>query len=55
MIKINNLKKQFTKQTNNKKEKFFAVNDVSIEIKEGKIIGILGPNGAGKTTLHRVI
>ena len=55
MIKINNLKKQFTKQTNNKKEKFFAVNDVSIEIKEGKIIGILGPNGAGKTTLLRMI
>ena len=55
MIKIINLKKQFTKQTNNKKEKFFAVNDVSIEIKEGKIIGILGPNGAGKTTLLRMI
>ena len=55
MIKITNLKKQFTKQTNNKKEKFFAVNDVSIEIKEGKIIGILGPNGAGKTTLLRMI
>ena len=55
MIKINNLKKQFTKQDKNKKEKFFAVNDVSIEIQEGKIIGILGPNGAGKTTLLRMI
>ena len=55
MIKITNLKKQFIKQDKNKKEKFFAVNDVSIEIEEGKIIGILGPNGAGKTTLLRMI
>ena len=55
MIKITNLKKQFTKQDKNKKEKVFAVNDVSIEIEEGKIIGILGPNGAGKTTLLRMI
>lgn len=32
-----------------------ALNDVSIQVPEGKIYGLLGPNGAGKTTLIRII
>ena len=28
----------------------FVVKDVSIELKQGEIVGLLGPNGAGKTT-----
>ncbi|MCQ2143819.1 MAG: ATP-binding cassette domain-containing protein, partial [Bacteroidales bacterium] len=32
-----------------------ALENVSIEIPEGKIFGLLGPNGAGKTTLIRII
>ena len=34
---------------------FTALNNVSIEIPEGKIFGLLGPNGAGKTTLIRML
>lgn len=34
---------------------FAALDNVSIEVPEGKIFGLLGPNGAGKTTLIRII
>lgn len=32
-----------------------ALQNVSLEISEGKIFGLLGPNGAGKTSLIRII
>lgn len=32
-----------------------ALDNVSLDIPEGKIFGLLGPNGAGKTTLIRII
>ena len=56
MIEVKKIKKEFEKSTKRRKKmKFYAVNDISIEATDGKIIGILGPNGAGKTTLLRII
>ena len=41
-LSAENLRKQFKSRV--------VVDDVSLEIKSGEIIGLLGPNGAGKTT-----
>ena len=46
-LKIKNLKKKF--------KDISAVNDINLEINEGKIIGIIGRSGAGKSTLLRMI
>ena len=46
-IRTDNLVKQYRHRT--------VVNHVSINVKQGEIVGLLGPNGAGKTTSFYMI
>ena len=44
--------KNLTKEYKQKK----AVDDLSLEIRQGEILGLLGPNGSGKsTTINRIL
>ncbi len=47
MLSIQNIVKEYAKHR--------ALDNVSLEIKQGQIFGLLGPNGAGKTSLIRII
>ena len=54
MIIADHLIKTFVRnEKKNKKSEIKAVDDISLTVREGEIVGILGPNGAGKTTLLR--
>ena len=68
VIKISNLVKEY-KMYSNKKDRlleavlpkykkhttFKAMDNLSLEIKKGEVLGILGKNGAGKSTLLKMI
>lgn len=46
-LKVSNIVKEYGKRC--------VVNNVSLELKQGEIVGLLGPNGAGKTTTFYMI
>lgn len=46
-LKAENLEKRYHSRT--------VVNQVSVQVKAGEIVGLLGPNGAGKTTCFYMI
>ena len=47
MIKVEGLTRWF--------DGTLAVDDLTLEVREGEIFGLLGPNGAGKTTTVRML
>ncbi|MET3536200.1 methionine ABC transporter ATP-binding protein [Chryseobacterium limigenitum] len=51
MIEIKNISKTF----HQKKQSFKALDDVSLNVEQGDIVGIIGFSGAGKSTLIRTV
>lgn len=47
ILRAENLVKKYRSRT--------VVNNVSLQVKQGEIVGLLGPNGAGKTTSFYII
>lgn len=47
LLKIDNVTKKYGR--------FKALDNVTLTLQSGKIVGLLGPNGSGKTTLIKII
>ncbi|MBI4167545.1 MAG: ABC transporter ATP-binding protein [Candidatus Aenigmarchaeota archaeon] len=50
-IEVNNVSKKFKVSG----KEFYALKNVSLDVKQNEILGLLGPNGSGKTTLTNII
>ena len=46
-LKVENVEKSYRSRK--------AVDNVSITVNQGEVVGVLGPNGAGKTTIFSII
>ena len=47
IISVENISKRYGRT--------LALNDVSLKVGRGTLVGLLGPNGAGKTTLMHIL
>lgn len=45
----------FTRQSSSPTDKFWALDDVTFQVRRGEAVGLVGANGGGKSTLLRMI
>ena len=53
-LSVENLSKVYLREKK-KASKINALNNITLEVKQGEIFGLLGPNGAGKTTFLSIL
>ena len=51
MLKVENLSKSFRTE----EIETIALDQVSVEVKEGEFVAIMGPSGCGKSSLHDIL
>lgn len=55
VIKMDNVFKVYQYRKQKEKKQVHALQGLSLEIKEGEVLGLIGPNGAGKTSAIKIL